>query len=128
MKKIKRSAFLNGVFVILLIGLIASIIFPSYKKAKEGACLVQQRFIWKILKEHINSGNKIPSNLSKLASLKYRGTKYEFKYSPNSWGKAGEVLLQHSVFGTHIVTFGDGSSAILYRYYNTEQETIVPAR
>jgi hypothetical protein len=111
----RRLFFIKG----LIAGFILSLIilgnyFGPYAKVKQGQCFVRHIAIMSALKEHLESGQPIPRNLSELAppedSDRFRVSR-TVKYYPDAWNKPGRILLQSSVCGSYVVTFGDGSRA-----------------
>lgn len=135
-KRPKRLVFIKG----LIAGSILSLIIlgsycGSYAVVKQGQCMVRHSAIMTALKEHISSGGQIPQNLSELVLLEYTGTgqrrslssvlgfgkeRRDLKYYPDAWNRPGEILLQNSVLGSYVVTFGDGSLAVLSYYWDRQ--------
>ena len=106
----QTKAFLAGCIVLLIIGGLA---YGSYITTVESACLVRQIIITTALREHTKSNGALPENLSELG---FDNKKRKMKYYPDAWNKPGKILLISSGVGSYIVTFGDGSRAVLISY------------
>jgi len=126
-KWIKRLVLIQTFIAAWILLLIVGVFYSAYRLAKQGSCFVSHEVIFVTLKEHIESGGEIPSNLSELTSSKYIHYKrrlvcsntvsyeekyYDLKCYPNAWNKPGKILLRSSVLGSYVVTFGDGSSSL----------------
>jgi len=128
-KWLKWLAFIK---CFLAAGILSFVIIGNYcgpyVVVKQGQSVVRQDFILRVLKTHIASGGQLPMNVAELGSmectlggqtekipgiLSLETSRYGFKYYPEAWNKPGRILLQSLVCGSYVVTFGDGSTAIL---------------
>lgn len=140
----KRLLFIKGLLAGSILTLvILGIYCGTYAVIKQDQCMVQHIAIIDALEKHLESGQPIPQNLSELASLEYingdyrfslsstvshQKDKYGFKYYPDAWKKPGRILLQSLVCGSYVITFGDGSRAIVsywdYKPYEKKPEDV----
>jgi len=109
---------------------------PVYLLTIQDRNLVQHHIIRDALYKWFDEKKQIPQTIEDLASLKnanynphndtissvikYQRTYHGFEYYPESWNRPGKILLQSSLSGSYVVTFGDGCQAVLYRWYDRE--------
>jgi len=96
-------------------------------------CFVRQDVIIRALNEYFNTKGHIPENLDEFSTyechiynnqktnmypfIQYQQERYDLRYYPEAWGKPGKMFLVSAYKDGYIVTFGDGSRAILSEYY-----------
>lgn len=93
--------------------------------------MVQHHIITETLEKHIDSGKSLPQNLYELSKLKYTNgnqeealswlisnnrDKIHLIYNPSAWDDPSRILLQSSALGKYIVTFGNGTWAVVSRW------------
>lgn len=135
----KRLVFIKGLIAgCISLLLITGFYYGTYAKVAHGRCMVRHRVIMGALEKHLDSGERIPRNLSELADLEYisdiqkfsispsvsfEKKRHDLKYYPDAWNKPGRIILQSCVCGSHVVTLGDGSVAVLsYWHYKPEKK------
>lgn len=123
---VKQLTSIKNTIALLIIFLfIGGNILIAFIRTKRDACISQHEIIFEALKDHVNSTEEIPKDLSDLASLDYTsiGGKQQFNisdivlylkdqrglnYYPNAWDKPEEIILRSKVFGSYVITFGKG--------------------
>jgi len=124
------KAFLGGCIALLVIGGIG---YEACRLAAQDGCIVRHSIFMEVLEHHIASGGHLPINLLELAELErvtelqkysigpsvsFEKERRDLQYYPDAWKKPGKIIFQSSVLGSYVVTFGDGSRAVLSRYYD----------
>ena len=130
------KVFVGGCILLIICG----VIYSTYVTAAQDGCIVRHKIIISTLKDHVDSGGQIPESISELAGLAYTGGNEKFKlgpsisfererndlkYYPCAWSEPGRILLQSSVCGSYVITFGDGSLAVMsywHRQLGEKQE------
>ena len=96
--------------------------------------MVQHKAIFKALKNSYAKGGEIPETLAGLTALSYDDMKngsisnlienqlknYDLRYYPNAFNKPGEIILQSSVSGSYVITFGNGSQSVVSYWRNAQ--------
>ena len=126
-----------AVFFLILFFLIC---YPAYLRMKQDQCMVQHYIITETLKKYVDSRDQIPGNLSELALLEYpqqymikenlsslisfQKKKCDLRYYPDALGDPGRIFLQSLVLGTCVVTFGNGTRAVVSRWKYKEHRQL----
>jgi len=112
----------------ILLLLMATLFYSTYASMSLSGCRVRQMAITQALKERLESGREIPQTVTDLSAIEftnagqklpiYPNVNFEakhngLKYYPDAWDKPDSILLQSSVCGLYVVTFGKGSQAVL---------------
>ena len=118
------KVFIGGWILLILLGLV----YKGYVNTEKNGSIVRHIIIRRALEDHVNRGGEILQSLSEIDKLQYTSGNEEhsldstvsferanndFRYYPAAWNRPGEILLQSSVLGSYVVTFGDGSLAVL---------------
>ena len=86
----------------------------------EGQHVVFHIVIYGDLQDYFQSECKLPEKISDLARYKDTDTNPSFdtlEYRPEAWGEPGTILLQSETCGSTIITFSEGASVIVRKYY-----------
>ena len=108
--------FLAGCLFVL----IGQVILGTYLLTAQDVCGVHHRTILSVLKKHVSTDGKVPQNLSDLGS--FGQNQHDLKYYPDAWNKPGRILLRSSVLNSYVITFGDGSIAMLTYWESRSSE------
>jgi hypothetical protein len=110
---------------------LSGVIYTFYLEAVETQTVLRHKVILKALYAGWSSENGVPQHVSELARsesldeserkdvenvVRYESKKHSLEYYPNAWNKPGKVLLESYLFGRQVVTFGDGSEAVVSRW------------
>ena len=123
--------FLAGWVIAMMVG---GSFFVTYRQCLIDACMVKHNIIMSALKRNISLGGQIPKSITDLGSLEYVSTTeyqrfgiaeivgileqhYSFEYYPEGLGKPGKILFLSSLPGSFVITFGDGSRAVVSAWY-----------
>ena len=134
----RRLVFIKGFTVGCVLALfITGSFYSTYARVAEGECMVRHLTIMSALKEHVDSRGQIPGDVSKLALLEYtsgmqrqklsptiswKEKRQDLRYYPDAWGKPGRIILRSTACGSYVVTFGNGSLAVIsYWDYKPEE-------
>jgi len=118
-----------------------SVFVIPYNKLCLSRCMGAQKIIYEALQKHINTGGETPLNIGELKRLEYISPsgyqqftieadistlerRHDFNFYPDAWNRPGQILLQTSVLGTYVLTFGDGTRAILSELIPTQNSSV----
>jgi len=122
------NLFLGGsVFALIVWGFI----YGTCRITIQGGSLVNQRIIMDALKEHFKSTGQIPKKLDELfllesdeidkrniyISVTSERKWHDIRYYPQAWDKPDRIILESSIVDSKVVTFGNGSTAVLSRWH-----------
>ena len=97
-----------------LLLLVARAIFVGHALSLQGQCMVQHEVILNELTDRFNADSEVPKELSYLdPPLLPEKIQHNLKYDSSAWHKSGKILLHSKIFNSHVITFGDGTVAIL---------------
>jgi len=128
----RRFVFIKGFIIGSILLLLIWGVGQSWVRLLQERCLISHHVIMDALKEHVASGGQMPGNSSELTLLKYTSgarrlslspsisfekERHDLKYHPDAWNKPGRIILQSFVWDSYVVTFGNGSCAVL-SYWN----------
>lgn len=133
----KRKHKYNSIYLFFVVYIpslfVSGLIYTLYLEAIETQTVLRHKVILKALDKSSSLENGIPKDISNLARLKSLNEKekediassvdselkrHSLEYYPDSWNKPGKILLESYLFGRKVVTFGDGSEAVVSRWLN----------
>jgi hypothetical protein len=117
--------------------LVASLIYTGYLELVEAQTLIKHKEILNALAKSIEIYKVPPNDIDALNALenpkeengrqlkdiiKTERKKHNLQYYSDAWQKPGEVLLESSLLLSDIITFGDGSQAIVSGWYPKDSD------
>lgn len=124
MHDIRQKYINSGKFLIFyaLSFLVASVLYTTYLELVESQMVIKQRHLFQILEDRKND-EIFPKNIEEIALLvtkksneTRRNIKYNFQYYPAAYMQPGKVLFQSSLLLSDVITFGDGSQAVVTQW------------
>ena len=96
------------------------LLLQAFRMQAFDRAMIRQISIYIYLAEHYAEKATLPENLSPQAEEE------GMAYNPSAWQMPGQILLERSVSGGKVITFGDGFLVVAKRYFRPTYEQPVP--